>query len=64
MNQDVKVWINYMNNKNRKRKRNAYDSNLLINELICGSVDGLIKIIKESNMNKNKIYDYLNIIIL
>jgi len=52
MNQDVKTWINHINRSN-KRKRDMIENDTIVDELICSSVENLIKIINESNIDKD-----------
>ena len=50
MNQDIDTWINHMS-RNNKRKRDA-NSEEMMNELICMSVENFIDMINENNITK------------
>jgi hypothetical protein len=56
MDNDVKQWLKYM--RTSKRKRNDTDDNL-IKELTFNSIDSLLDIIKQNNINNKNIDTFL-----
>jgi ATP-dependent Lon protease len=58
MNKDVECWINHITSKNitNKRKRGV-DTDILVNELICVSIENLINCFKENGIKENSITD-------
>lgn len=57
MNNDIEQWLNHING-NRKRKRDSSD--VLLNELICMSVENLSSIILDGKVANNNLCRFLN----
>ena len=59
MNKDVECWINHITSKNITNKRkHGIDTEILINELICVSIENLINCLKENGIKENSITNY------
>lgn len=60
MDIDIKNWLAHINKTtSKKRKRNDNDD-MLVNELTYSSIESIIEILKENNININELDDFLD----
>jgi len=58
MNEDIKKWLNHVNDSSTSRKRKRDDDDL-INELTYINIEALTNIIKEQKIKNSKLDDFL-----